>query len=55
MREVNPYLIRMEQVNVARTRWQESEWMLNLLRSLSSDEPKQLTDNEVLLWSKART
>ena len=52
MNETNPYLIRKEKISEARMKWQESEWTLNLLRSLGKDQPKQLKDEEVLLWNK---
>ena len=46
--ETNPHLLRLNQLNEARIRWNESEWLLNFLRTKSSIKPKTQTDEELL-------
>jgi len=50
--ESNPYLKRQDQLQEARNRWRESEWLLSFLRSDGCDEPKTLTEEELLIWAK---
>jgi hypothetical protein len=50
--ETNPYLRQQERVEEARQKWQESEWLLNLLRTQSSQSRKVLNDEEVLIWAQ---
>ena len=48
--ETNPYLLKLNQIEEARTKWDQSEWLLNHLRTQGSTAPKQLTDKELLTW-----
>jgi hypothetical protein len=50
--EANPYLRQMERIEKARQKWNESEWLLNLLRTQSDQPPKLLNDEEVLQWAQ---
>jgi hypothetical protein len=52
MNETNPYLRRLEALNEARKKWNESEWLLNLLRTRGSEKPKQLDKEELLQWAQ---
>ena len=49
---MNDYERRMEELSRVRRRWKESEWLLNHLRTLSSTQTKQLTDEELLTWNR---
>lgn len=52
MNETNPYLRRLDELNAARSKWEESELLLNLLRSDKGTESRQLSDEELLQWNK---
>lgn len=46
----NPYLKRLNDLEAARKLWAESEWILNFLRTTTSQPPKQFNDEELLKW-----
>jgi len=48
----NPYLKRLDELELARTKWQESEWRLSFLRPVSPTQPQQLTDEQLLTWNR---
>jgi hypothetical protein len=48
----NPYIKRLDELEAAKEKWQESEWLLSFLRSEGSEQPKIPTDEEVLQWAK---
>ena len=48
----NPYLKRLEELEAARKAWDWSEWLLNILRTESCHQPKQLSEEELLVWMK---
>ena len=50
--ESNPHLRRQQQITEARNRWNESEWLLNHLRTQGQTKPKQLNDEELLSWNQ---
>lgn len=45
------YLQRRDRLQEAKLEWEESEWLLNFLRTQGS-EPKPKSDEEVLIWSQ---
>jgi len=53
-RDANPHVRRLEELGHAQTCWQESEWLLNFLRTQSAEPIKQPTDEELLLWMNPR-
>jgi len=50
--EHNPHLQKLDQLQSARKKWHESEWLLNFLRTESDQQPRQLTEEELLEWNK---
>jgi len=50
--ESNPYLQRLDQIEAARKKWAQSEWLLSFLRTEGSEKPKELTDEQILEWAK---
>jgi hypothetical protein len=51
-RELNPYLRNFDKVRDARKKWSESEWLLNILRSDTGQQPHIPTDEELLQWAQ---
>lgn len=51
----NPYVKRLDQLEQARKLWDESEWILNFLRTIPATPPKALTDEELLIWQQKNT
>jgi hypothetical protein len=51
-KETNPYLRKLDQIQAAKKKWQESEWLLSFLRSEGCLEPKIPNDEELLEWVK---
>lgn len=51
----NAYTRRLEAVEQARAKWQESEWVLRKLRSRSADETKRLDDDTLVEWHQRIT
>jgi len=49
----NPYLQRLDLLEKARKAWCESEWRLQLLRTISATPPPAITDDQLLEWYKA--
>ena len=47
----NHYLDRQDQLDDARKKWFESEYLLNFLRTQGHQAPKTPTDNELLEWT----
>jgi len=52
MNETNPYLRRLDQISETKKKWSESEWLLNLLRSETSQKPSIPTEQELLQWAQ---
>ena len=52
--EPNPHLRRLAQMQEAKSKWQESEQLLNYLRTHGPDKPKQPSDEELLQWAQNR-
>ena len=50
--ESNPYLLRLDQIEAARKKWAESEWLLSFLRTEGSERPKEPTDEQLLEWAR---
>ena len=50
--ESNPYLQRLDQIEAARKKWAESEWLLSFLRTEGSERPKEPTDEQLLEWAR---
>jgi hypothetical protein len=50
--EPNPHLRRLDQIQAAKRKWSESEWLLEFLRTQNGTEPKIMTDEEILQWSQ---
>ena len=50
--ETNPHLKRLDELEQAKTKWAYSEWLLSFLRSEGSEQPKILTDEELLQWAQ---
>jgi hypothetical protein len=50
--ESNPRLLQLDQLEAARRKWCESEWLLNFLRSEGCIEPKTPSDQELLIWAQ---
>lgn len=46
----NAYQRKVERIEEARNRWNESEWVLGMLRSNSSAPPQQPDDQGVVEW-----
>ncbi len=44
------YLKKLDQIKEAKERWQESEWLLEFLRTQGS-EPNPKTEQEILIWN----
>jgi hypothetical protein len=51
----NQFTRRLEALEQARSKWQESEWVLRKLRSRSSTETKQLDDDTLVEWHQRIT
>jgi len=45
--ETNPYLRKLDQIQAAQRKYNESEWRLFFLRTLSAEPPPQPTDEEI--------
>jgi hypothetical protein len=50
--ETNPHLKRLDELEQAKTKWAYSEWLLSFLRSEGTEQPKILTDEELLQWAQ---
>jgi len=50
--ETNPYIKRLDELEAAKEKWQESEWLQSFLRSEGCLEPKIPNDEELLEWAK---
>jgi len=50
MNENNPYLRKLEQMEEARRKYNESEWRLNFLRTIEPLPPSDLNDQQILQW-----
>lgn len=50
--EANPYLRKIDELQAARKKWASSEWLLNLLRTETGQQPRILTDEELLQWAQ---
>ncbi len=46
----NPYLKRLDEMEEARKRWKESEWVLGFLRTETGTPSPQPTDEEIRAW-----
>ena len=55
MNDINPYLKRLDQLQEARRKFDESEWRLSFLRLIEPEPAKQPTDQEILLWYQAHS
>lgn len=51
----NAYTRRLEALEQARTKWQESEWVLRKLRSRSANETKRPDDDTLVEWHQRIT
>jgi hypothetical protein len=51
----NQFTRRLEALEQARGKWQESEWVLRKLRSRSATEPKRLDDDALVEWHQRIT
>lgn len=51
----NQFTRRLEALEQARAKWQESEWVLRKLRSRSADETKRLDDDTLVEWHQRIT
>ncbi len=43
----NPYIKRLDELEAAKEKFNESEWRLFFLRTLSAEPPPQPTDEEI--------
>lgn len=50
--ETNPYLRRQKIIHEAKDKWQESEMLLDYLRTQGDSKPKTLNDEETLQWAQ---
>jgi hypothetical protein len=48
--ERNPYLKRLDEVEEAKRSWQELDWRLSFLRSISPEPINYPTEQELLQW-----
>jgi|GEM_PF-3029178 len=51
----SPQKRKLEQIETARKRWNESEWVLRKLRCRSSTEPRRLNDAQLMEWHQRIT
>lgn len=51
----NEFTRRLEALEQARAKWQESEWVLRKLRSRSADETKRPVDDTLVEWHQRVT
>ena len=47
-----PYTKRLDQIQEARKRFDESEWRLSFLRAIESEPIKQPDPNQLLEWNQ---
>jgi len=47
-----PYTRRLDQIQEARKRFNESEWRLSFLRAIEPEQPKQPDPNQLLEWNQ---
>jgi len=52
MTEPNPHPKELDGLEAAQTKWAESEWHLEFLRSEGNERSKTLNDEELLIWAK---
>jgi hypothetical protein len=50
MNQDNLYYKRQDDLEEAKKLWQESEWLLNFLRTIEAEPPKQPNEEELLQW-----
>ena len=55
MTEHNPYLKRLDQLEEARKKFDESEWRLSFLRTIEPTPTPQPTEQELLQWHQTST
>jgi len=51
----SPHKRKLELIETARKRWNESEWVLRKLRCRSSAETKRLNDEQLMEWHQRIT
>jgi len=47
-----PFTKRLDQIQEARKKHDESEWRLNFLRCIEPEQPKQPDPNQLLEWNQ---
>ena len=47
---MNPYLKQLDELQAARKAWEDSEWVLHFLRTITSTDPPKRNDKDILLW-----
>lgn len=50
--EHNPHLQKLDQLEAIKRKWQESEQLLNFLRTETDQPKKSLKEEELLEWNK---